>query len=229
MRVPRNQVASPWPECRTNERWTSDKPVTLHLCETMRWPRCFSSHCNRALRRGQLLHDGAAVQPRVLAADEAVAELPHVQETDGDASAMAPDSEKCSRDRAAPLVLGDTEILPVVAADRDHLLGCDVANEVLVEVPRGLSAVERAVRRADDIVFDILGVHGHSQPYRPPSPPLDGLRSAGPSPRGSSCASPPHHRVRPWVGPPGLTRPVSARSSLAGNPPSSGFQAGNFP
>jgi len=48
----------------------------------------------------------------------------------------------------------------VVGARRRHRLSGDLAGELVIEAPRGIAAVQRTVRRADDIVLDVVGVGG---------------------------------------------------------------------
>src|SRR5581483_9349862 len=85
------------------------------------------------LRRRQLVDDAASVQPDVLAADAAVAELPDVEQPERDPSPVAGEAEERAGHRPRPEVLQDAEVVAVVAARGRHRLGRDVSDELLVE------------------------------------------------------------------------------------------------
>ena len=76
------------------------------------------------------------------------------------AAAVAGDAEEVAVDGPGPLVLGDAEVLAVVGARRGHRLRVDLAVELLVEPAGGVATLQGAVRCADDVVLDVIGVHG---------------------------------------------------------------------
>jgi hypothetical protein len=104
---------------------------------------------------------GATVEPQVLAADAPVGELPEVEHPERHAAPMARDTEERALHGAGPLMLGHAEVRAVVATRRGHGLGVDLARELFVEAAGGVATRERPVQRADDVVLDVIGVHGH--------------------------------------------------------------------
>jgi hypothetical protein len=79
-------------------------------------------------------------------------------ESGGFSSAI--NAEERTGNRAPPFVLDDTEVLAVVGANRDHLIGAEVAAKPFVEDLGFLSTVKRAAGSADEVMLDVRRVDG---------------------------------------------------------------------
>lgn len=116
-----------------------------------------------------MLLDGSAVEPDVLPADESVFELEDVQDPKGDAPPVAGQAEHRASDRSGHLLVKDHRVGRVVPAGVSLFFRLEVRGELLVEPPRCLLAVQDPGRPSDDIVLDVIGVHGHC-PATSPTP-----------------------------------------------------------
>ena len=88
-------------------------------------------------RRGELGDDGAAVDPHLLAADEAVAEVEDVEDSEGHPAAVAGDAEHLADHRAGHRLLEDHRVAGEEPVQRLLLLlGAEVGGEEDVELPR---------------------------------------------------------------------------------------------
>src|SRR5271157_330578 len=113
----------------------------------------------REIGRGELCNDARPVEPDVLAAYEPVTKLKDMEHPKRDPASVAGHSEKLARDRSGPRVFDDACIVAVVAVERNHRFGFNVLEKMLVEALRSSLAMHGAGREADNVVFDVVGVH----------------------------------------------------------------------
>src|SRR4051812_31019087 len=113
--------------------------------------------------RAELGQDAVAIEPDRLASHPAFAEFPQREAPDVDAAAVAGNARENARNRAGPQLFERAEVVAEVAAHGLRRLRARVPCEVGVELAGGGAAVDGATRRADDILFDVVGAHRHAR------------------------------------------------------------------
>src|SRR5438552_8234279 len=106
----------------------------------------------------ELGYGAAAIHPQVFTADPTVAELPDMQQPEGNPPAVARDAEEAPGHSTGPRVLDDAEIFAVIAAGRLHFLGVDFLRQIVVEPLSGAFAVHRAAGGPHHVVRDTVGL-----------------------------------------------------------------------
>src|SRR5882757_529946 len=107
---------------------------------------------------GELGGDGSAVEPDVLAADLAVAEIPDMQHPEADRAAVAGDAHEGPCDGRVDDVFHDGEVRAKPLPHGNQVLDLEVVDELLIEPQCGGRTGQHAHGRSDNIVLYVVGI-----------------------------------------------------------------------
>jgi hypothetical protein len=108
---------------------------------------------------GELGHDGAAVDPDLLAADQTVAEAEHVEDAEADSTSMTGDSEHFPDDRAGHGLLQDHVVAVEEPVERFLSFGAEVGGKESVELAGRVFTGTGRTRRPYVVMNDVVCIH----------------------------------------------------------------------